>query len=107
MQSPWEHRAIMPPSHPGCPLTAGASCEAQDISQNASTRLRAASANVIRPAGLALYQGNKEKTMKITDIQTFQYAGPELAETMYPAWAPGSEWKRWGGTVVKVFTDEG
>jgi L-alanine-DL-glutamate epimerase-like enolase superfamily enzyme len=45
--------------------------------------------------------------MKITDIQTFQYAGPELAEAMYPAWAPGSEWKRWGGTVVKVFTDEG
>lgn len=45
--------------------------------------------------------------MKITDIQTFQFAGPELAETMYPAWAPGTEWKRWGGTIVKVFTDEG
>jgi D-galactarolactone cycloisomerase len=45
--------------------------------------------------------------MKITDIQTFQLAGPELAEPMHPAWAPGSEWRRWGGTVVKVFTDEG
>ena len=45
--------------------------------------------------------------MKITDIQTFQFAGPELAEVMYPAWAPGTEWKRWGGTIVKVFTDEG
>ena len=45
--------------------------------------------------------------MKITDIQTFQLAGPELVEPMHPAWAPGSTWHRWGGTVVKVFTDEG
>jgi L-alanine-DL-glutamate epimerase-like enolase superfamily enzyme len=45
--------------------------------------------------------------VKITDIQTLQLAGPPLAETMKPAWAPGSEWRRWGGTIVKVFTDEG
>jgi L-alanine-DL-glutamate epimerase-like enolase superfamily enzyme len=45
--------------------------------------------------------------MKITDIQTFRLAGPELAEPLAPAWAPGSVWRRWGGTVVKVFTDEG
>ncbi len=45
--------------------------------------------------------------MKITDIQTFHLAGPELATPVRPAWAPGSEWRRWGGTVVKVFTDEG
>ena len=45
--------------------------------------------------------------MKITDIQTFQLMGPELVEPMHPAWAPGSTWHRWGGTVCKVFTDEG
>ena len=45
--------------------------------------------------------------MKITDIQTCQLAGPELASPLEPAWAPGSTWRRWGGTVVKVFTDEG
>ncbi len=45
--------------------------------------------------------------MKITDIQTFQLAGPELASPLEPAWAPGGTWRRWGGTVVKVFTDEG
>ena len=45
--------------------------------------------------------------MKITDIQTFQLAGPELVNPLEPAWAPGTTWRRWGGTVVKVFTDEG
>ncbi len=45
--------------------------------------------------------------MKITDIQTFQLSGPELEAPLAPAWAPGTEWRRWGGTVVKVFTDEG
>ena len=45
--------------------------------------------------------------MKITDIQTFQLTGPELSTPVKPAWAPGSTWTRWGGTVVKVFTDEG
>ena len=45
--------------------------------------------------------------MRITDIQAVQLAGPELPRAMKPAWAPGSEWRRWGGTLVKVFTDEG
>jgi len=26
---------------------------------------------------------------------------------MKPAWAPGGEWQRWGGSIVKVLTDEG
>ena len=45
--------------------------------------------------------------MKITDLQILQLVGPELPKVMKPAWAPGSEWQRWGGSVVKVFTDEG
>jgi D-galactarolactone cycloisomerase len=45
--------------------------------------------------------------MKITDIQTMQLAGPALPRPMKPAWAPGSQWHRFGGTIVKVFTDEG
>ena len=45
--------------------------------------------------------------MKITDIQTMQLAGPALDRPLKPAWAPGSEYRRWGGTIVKVFTDEG
>lgn len=45
--------------------------------------------------------------MKITDIQVIQLAGPPLPVPVKPAWAPGSQWTRYGGTVVKVFTDEG
>ncbi len=45
--------------------------------------------------------------MKITDIQTFQLTSPELDQPLQPAWAPGTEWRTWRGTVVKVFTDEG
>ncbi len=45
--------------------------------------------------------------MKITDIQTMQLAGPPLSTAVKPAWAPGSEWPRFWGTLVKVFTDEG
>jgi len=45
--------------------------------------------------------------MKITDVQVLQLAGPELPKPMKPAWAPGSEWQRWGGAIVKVMTDEG
>lgn len=45
--------------------------------------------------------------MKITDIQTLQLAGPELPTSMHPAWAPGSSWQRWGGSIVQVMTDAG
>jgi L-alanine-DL-glutamate epimerase-like enolase superfamily enzyme len=45
--------------------------------------------------------------MKITDIQAFELQGPPLEATLRPAWAPGTEWQRWRGTVVKVSTDEG
>ena len=45
--------------------------------------------------------------MKITDIQVVNLTGPKLPVPMKPAWAPGSEWKRYGGTLVKVSTDEG
>ncbi|MFN0313774.1 MAG: mandelate racemase/muconate lactonizing enzyme family protein [Burkholderiales bacterium] len=45
--------------------------------------------------------------MKITDIQVLELAGPSLPYPVKPAWAPGSQWQRYGGTVVKVFTDEG
>jgi len=45
--------------------------------------------------------------MKITDIEVLQLDGPALERPMKPAWAPGSTWQRWGGTIVKVFTDEG
>ena len=45
--------------------------------------------------------------MKITDIQVMQLDGPSLKRPMQPAWTPGGEWRRWGGTIVKVMTDEG
>jgi L-alanine-DL-glutamate epimerase-like enolase superfamily enzyme len=45
--------------------------------------------------------------MKITDIQVMQLDGPSLKRPMKPAWTPGDEWRRWGGTIVKVMTDEG
>ena len=43
--------------------------------------------------------------MKITDVQVLQLAGPELTKAMTPAWAPGTQWQRWGGAIVKVMTD--
>ena len=45
--------------------------------------------------------------MRITDIELVELEGPELAEPVRPAWAPGSEWRRWRGTVARVHTDEG
>ncbi|MSQ58428.1 MAG: hypothetical protein EXR36_01920 [Betaproteobacteria bacterium] len=45
--------------------------------------------------------------MKITDIQVLSLAGPKVPFPMKPAWAAGSQWERYGGTLVKVFTDEG
>ena len=45
--------------------------------------------------------------MKITDVQVLQLAGPPLPTPVNPAWAPGSQWTRFWGTIVKIFTDEG
>jgi L-alanine-DL-glutamate epimerase-like enolase superfamily enzyme len=45
--------------------------------------------------------------MKITDLQVMQLAGAPLPVPMSPAWAPGTQYTRWRGTLVKVFTDEG
>lgn len=45
--------------------------------------------------------------MKITDIQVLDLAGPELPRPLSPAWAPGARWQRYGGTLVRVFTDAG
>ncbi len=45
--------------------------------------------------------------MKISDIQVMQLEGPQLDRPMKPAWAPGGEWRHWGGSIVKVLTDEG
>ena len=45
--------------------------------------------------------------MKITDIQVVELAGPPLPQPVRPAWAPGSQWQRWGGALVKVLTDDG
>ncbi len=45
--------------------------------------------------------------MKITDLQFMQLAGPPLPVPLQPAWAPGTRYARWGGTIVKVFTDAG
>src|SRR5689334_1618315 len=63
------------------------------------------------PASVALSslpaKAGGDLPMKITDLQVLQLAGPELPKIMSPAWAPGAQWRRWGGTVVKVMTDEG
>jgi len=45
--------------------------------------------------------------MKITDIQVMELAGPDLPVPVRPAWTPGTQWQRYGSTLVKVFTDEG
>jgi L-alanine-DL-glutamate epimerase-like enolase superfamily enzyme len=45
--------------------------------------------------------------MKITDLELITLAGPPLPAPMHPAWAPGAASTRWGGTVVKIYTDEG
>ncbi|MCL4544102.1 MAG: mandelate racemase/muconate lactonizing enzyme family protein [Chloroflexi bacterium] len=45
--------------------------------------------------------------MQITDIETITLAGPPLPTPMHPAWAPGMVTERWGGSIVKISTDEG
>lgn len=45
--------------------------------------------------------------MKITDVEMITLRGPELPRPAFPAWAPGASVSRWGGSVVKIHTDEG
>lgn len=45
--------------------------------------------------------------MKITNVEMIPLRGPELPRPARPAWAPGSSMVRWGGTIVKIYTDEG
>lgn len=45
--------------------------------------------------------------MRITDVELITLSGPALPEVAHPAWAPGSSWTRWGGSIVRVHTDEG
>jgi L-alanine-DL-glutamate epimerase-like enolase superfamily enzyme len=45
--------------------------------------------------------------VKITDVEMISLAGPPLPSVIRPAWSPGITRSRWGGTIVKVHTDEG
>ncbi len=45
--------------------------------------------------------------MKITDLELIPLAGPALPAPIHPAWAPGTTYTHWGGSIVKVSTDEG
>lgn len=45
--------------------------------------------------------------MRIVDFEVIRLRGPELRETVRPAWAPGSEWRRRDAVIVKLTTDEG
>ena len=45
--------------------------------------------------------------MKITDLEMIPLAGPPLPRPLRPAWSPGLTRSRWGGAIVKVYTDEG
>ena len=45
--------------------------------------------------------------MKITNLEMIPLAGPPLPEPAHVAWAPGATLTRWGGVVLKVYTDEG
>jgi D-galactarolactone cycloisomerase len=45
--------------------------------------------------------------MRIVDFEIIRLRGPELAEPLRPAWAPGSVWTRRDTVVVKLTTDDG
>src|SRR5262249_62198790 len=45
--------------------------------------------------------------MRIVDFEIIRLRGPELAEPLRPAWAPGSVWTRRDAVVVKLTTDDG
>ena len=45
--------------------------------------------------------------MKIADFEVIHLKGPEFAEPLRPAWAPGSVWTSRSATLVKLTTDDG
>src|SRR6266545_1854680 len=45
--------------------------------------------------------------MRIVDFEVIRLHGPELAEPLRPAWAPGSIWTRRDAVLVKLTTDDG
>jgi L-alanine-DL-glutamate epimerase-like enolase superfamily enzyme len=45
--------------------------------------------------------------VKITDLELINLSGIDLPAPMRASWAPGSILTRWGGTIVKISTDEG
>jgi D-galactarolactone cycloisomerase len=45
--------------------------------------------------------------LKITDVEIIHLKGPPLPETLIACWAPGVTYSHWGGSIVKIYTDEG
>ena len=45
--------------------------------------------------------------LRIDDFEIIRLRGPELAQAVRPAWAPGSVWNRRDAVLVKLTTDDG
>ena len=45
--------------------------------------------------------------MRIANFEILRLRGPELAQAVRPAWAPGSVWRRRDAVLVKLTTDDG
>jgi D-galactarolactone cycloisomerase len=45
--------------------------------------------------------------MKIVDFEVIRLRGPEFAQPLRPAWAPGSLWTRRDAVLLKLTTDDG
>jgi L-alanine-DL-glutamate epimerase-like enolase superfamily enzyme len=45
--------------------------------------------------------------MRIADFEIIRLRGPDLAEPLRPAWAPGTVWTRRDAVLVKLTTDDG
>jgi L-alanine-DL-glutamate epimerase-like enolase superfamily enzyme len=56
---------------------------------------------------MALAQREYAGQVRIVDFEVIRLRGPELAQPVWPAWAPGSSWTRRDATLVKLTTDEG
>jgi len=46
-------------------------------------------------------------SVRIVDFEIIRLQGPEFAQPVRPAWAPGSTWTRRSATLVKLTTDDG